>query len=74
MSSLNDSRTKIDRVLEARRRVEDRLDLLRTSIDRETRWIPRGDRFLLPLVGFAVGLSLTGGRRRRRGASSRRDD
>ncbi|MEM9555870.1 MAG: hypothetical protein AAGC60_16565 [Acidobacteriota bacterium] len=73
MSSLNDSRPKIDRVLAARQKVEERIDVLRAAFDRETRWVPRGDRFFLPLVGFAVGLSLTSGRRRRGGRPRRVD-
>ena len=45
------------RVLDARRDVEYRLSRVRDSLDRETRWVPKGEKWLLPLMAFAVGLA-----------------
>ncbi len=59
--------------LETRRReFEEELDALRSSLEERIGWSPRG-RWVLPLVGVALGFSaavflaeLRGGRRRRR--------
>ncbi|MEM8932375.1 MAG: hypothetical protein AAGE94_14430 [Acidobacteriota bacterium] len=46
------------RVADKRRAVEDRLSDLRQSIDREVRFMPKGQGATLPLVGFACGLAI----------------
>ncbi|MDA8017085.1 MAG: hypothetical protein MPN21_06500 [Thermoanaerobaculia bacterium] len=60
----------LQRVEEARREVEARVDDLRTALDRELKWLPRGRSWTLPLVGLAVGVVLALGRTR--GRDSRR--
>lgn len=52
-------------VEEARREVHDRVGDLRTALDRELKWMPRGEGWILPLVGLACGLALALGRKRR---------
>ena len=57
------------RVLDARREVEARVDDLRTALDRELKWLPRGPSWTLPLVGLAVGVVLALGRTKDGGSS-----
>ena len=60
------------KVEDARREVEARVDDLRTALDRELKWLPRGKSWTLPLVGVAVGVVLALGRKKgsSRGSSS----
>lgn len=59
------------RVEDARREVEARVEDLRTALDRELKWLPRGKAWTLPLVGVACGLVMALGRKKgRSGARS----
>ncbi len=48
-------------VLDARREVAFRLERLRESLDREVRWMPKGEKWLKPLMALAVGSAVAMG-------------
>lgn len=48
------------RLESSRRLLEQRLDDLRRSLEREVGWVPKSGGWTLPLVGFAVGMTLAG--------------
>ena len=58
------------KVEDARRDVETRIDDLRSALDRELKWLPRGRSWTLPLVGVAVGVVLALGRKKKSLGSS----
>lgn len=66
---MSESERKLSRperkVVEARREVEDRLADLRSALDRELKWLPRGTGWTAPLVGLACGISVAMGRRKK---------
>lgn len=70
---MSDSERKLPRherkVMEARQEVEDRLADLRTALDRELKWLPRGAGWTAPLVGLACGIAIAMGRKKKRGSS-----
>jgi hypothetical protein len=51
----------LQRLEENRRAVEERLADLQTAFDRELGWAPKAKAWVIPLAGFAVGLTLAGG-------------
>lgn len=53
----------------ARREVAHRVKRLQTALERESTWIPNGQKWLLPLAAVGVGLALTGKKDRGRGSS-----
>ncbi|MEM1202935.1 MAG: hypothetical protein AAGN66_06875 [Acidobacteriota bacterium] len=53
----------VEKAEAARREVQAKLDTLRTSVDRELRFLPKGRSWMLPMVGFACGIALTRGRK-----------
>ncbi len=55
----------LERLRSRRLTAEARLDDVRRSFDREVGWAPRSKVWVLPLVAFAVGLTLALARRRR---------
>ena len=59
MSSLNDSRAKLDRMMAAREQVAERLAEVDDALGREMRWLgwlTKGS--ILPLIAFACGIRL----------------
>ena len=56
----------LQRVEERRHEVEQRLEVLRRSFEREVSWLPKGRGWLLPLVAFGCGVALAGRRKSRR--------
>jgi hypothetical protein len=56
------------RVLESRRRVEERVQALRAALHEDTGLVPRSGAWVLPVLGFAVGfgIAVRAFRRRRR--------
>ena len=62
-------------VLAARREVTFRLERLRESLDREVRWMPKGEKWLKPLMAMAVGSAVaTGATSKRRTRSEPADE
>ena len=45
--------------------VEHALGVLRLAARKELSFLPRGERWLLPAVAFALGIALAGGKNRR---------
>ncbi|MCG8458200.1 MAG: hypothetical protein MI919_18125 [Holophagales bacterium] len=68
-----DRKRLISEVERKRRAVEARLGDLKTSVHRETRFLPKGEGWVLPMVAFAVGLALSGWGKRRRSPSRETD-
>lgn len=64
MSETKKSREQRE-VEEARRAVRENVGELRAALDRELKWIPRGEGWVLPIVGVACGLALALGRKKR---------
>ena len=54
----------------ARREVAYQVKRLQTALERESTWIPKGQKWLLPLTALGVGMALAGKGRRPRAASS----
>lgn len=63
----------VERVAEARRRVEDRLAALRAALASETGRAPRGRGWLVAVVAGAVGMALAMRRRAGRDLPPARD-
>ncbi len=55
----------LDQLQSRRHEAEERLADVRRSFDREIGWAPRSKAWVLPLVAFAVGLTLALARRRK---------
>lgn len=47
------------KLADARREVAYQFERVQKSLDRELTWFPKGEKWLLPLTAFAVGLALT---------------
>lgn len=61
-------------VRDARREVESRVEDLRTALDQELKWLPRGKSWTLPLVGVACGLVLAMGRKKKKASRNAADE
>lgn len=59
----------------ARREVSFRLERLRQSMDREVAWLPKGEKWMRPLLALAVGSALaTGAAAKRKNRSEPADE
>ena len=55
---MNKKKQALERLENQRRQVEERLALVRQSIEREVGWAPKAKAFAVPLIGFACGIAL----------------
>lgn len=62
-----DHQQKID---QARREVAHQVRRLQTALDRESTWIPKGQKWLLPMAAVGVGLALKGKSPKKKAESS----
>lgn len=62
MARADDKRTQ-QKIHDARNEVRFHLNQLQTALDREVRWMPKGEKWLKPLTAFAAGLALTRGKK-----------